>query len=170
MYRAETSHIIYKYEIYTDGSKSVNGVGAGVVIFEYNDLKDTLKFKLSDNCSNNQAEQLAIIKALQHVKESNGNEGDTRTYERNIAVYTDSKITLDSLRNGRNHNNLIDEIRKNLRTVENNGWQVHFSWVKAHVGNYGRSSSQAGSNGRQSPGMLQQDCTKCDQEPTCDGK
>ena len=71
------------------------------------------------------------------MKESNGNEGDTRTYERNIAVYTDSKITLDSLRNGCNHNNLIDEIRKNLRTVENDGWKVHFSWVKAHVGNYG---------------------------------
>ncbi|PSN48138.1 hypothetical protein C0J52_23758 [Blattella germanica] len=83
--------------------------------------------------------------------------------------HTDSKITLDSLRNGRNHNNLIDEIRKNLRTVENNGWQVHFGWVKLRQ-RAGRSSSQAGSNGRQSPGMLQQDSTKCDQEPTCDSK
>ena len=49
--------------IYTDGSKGVQEVGAGVVIF-INELIARHKFRLNHRCSNNQAEQLAIVKAL----------------------------------------------------------------------------------------------------------
>ena len=139
----------YMYEIYTDGSKSEHGVGAGIAIFSNDGLRQKLQFKLSPGCSNNQAEQLAITKAIDYIKGMNHN---TQTDGRRMAIYTDSKITLDSLRNGRNHNNLIDDIRRNLRLLENDGWQVDFSWVKAHVGNYGnetadRLAKQAASDG-----------------------
>ncbi|KAJ4448236.1 hypothetical protein ANN_10250 [Periplaneta americana] len=140
----------YTYEIYTDGSKSERGVGAGVAIFHSNELIQQLRFRLDNKCSNNQAEQLAIMKALDNIKRLR-TIGERPLDERRIAIYTDSKITLDSLRNGSNHNNLIEDIRTNLRLVENDRWLVDFGWVKAHVGNYGneladRLAKQAGSD------------------------
>jgi hypothetical protein len=47
-------------KIYTDGSKNDNGVGAGIAIVIEGKLEQQLKYKLHNNCSNNQAEQLAI--------------------------------------------------------------------------------------------------------------
>ena len=52
------------WQIYTDGSKSEQGVGSGVAIFTGKILTEQLKFKLDNACTNNQAEQLAIVKAL----------------------------------------------------------------------------------------------------------
>jgi hypothetical protein len=51
-------------QTYTDGSKNQHGISSGVAIFVGKDLKAQLKFKLGHRCSNNQAEQLAIAKAL----------------------------------------------------------------------------------------------------------
>jgi hypothetical protein len=48
-------------QIFTDGSESEHGVGSGVAIFVENERVRELKFKLDVKCSNNQAEQLAII-------------------------------------------------------------------------------------------------------------
>ena len=41
---------------------------------------------------------------------------------RTAAIYTDSKITLDSLRNSNNHNYLIHEIRNKIRSLEVDSW------------------------------------------------
>jgi ribonuclease HI len=51
--------------MYTDGSKSELGVGAGVAIFRRTELVTQLQYRLDSRCSNNQAEQLAIVKALE---------------------------------------------------------------------------------------------------------
>ena len=50
--------------IYTDGSKTERGVGSGIAIFIKNKLTHQIKQKLHNRCSNNQAEQTAILKAL----------------------------------------------------------------------------------------------------------
>ncbi|KAJ4446217.1 hypothetical protein ANN_12911 [Periplaneta americana] len=55
-------------KIFTDGSKGELGVGAGVAIFKEGNLEEALKYRLNGKCSNNQAEQLAILKAIQHVQ------------------------------------------------------------------------------------------------------
>ena len=55
---------LHSIEAYTDGSKSDLGVGAGVVIFLDNNIMKTMQFRLNERCSNNQAEQMAILKAL----------------------------------------------------------------------------------------------------------
>jgi len=52
-------------QIYTDGSKTKKGVGSGIAIYEYGQNIRTLQFKLNKECTNNQAEQLAILKALE---------------------------------------------------------------------------------------------------------
>ena len=71
------------WNIFTDGSKSEQGVGSGVAVFTGKVLAEQLKFKLDDRCSNNQAEQLAIVKALeviemQQVKNNPGKQSSTQ--------------------------------------------------------------------------------------------
>ena len=58
----------YIIEIYTDGSKSPSGVGSGIAIFVNKHLTLQLTYKLAEKCSNNQAEQLAIVKALENLQ------------------------------------------------------------------------------------------------------
>jgi ribonuclease HI len=56
------------WQVLTDGSKSKQGVGSGVAVFTGQELMEQLKFKLENRCFNNQAEQLAIIKALEAIQ------------------------------------------------------------------------------------------------------
>jgi len=56
-------------QVYTDGNKSEHGVGSGVAIFVKDELKAQHKYKLDNRCSNNQVEQLAIVKALEMIRE-----------------------------------------------------------------------------------------------------
>jgi hypothetical protein len=65
----DNTHYIHAY---TDSSKNEVGVGSGIVIFSGSSLKATLKYRLNERCTNNQAEQMAILKVLeymQHLKE-----------------------------------------------------------------------------------------------------
>jgi len=77
-----------------DGSKSEQGVGSGVAIFTGRVLTKQLKFKLDNRCSNNQAEQLAIVKGLKVIETKQVNHNEHRT----AVIYVDSKITLDSIK------------------------------------------------------------------------
>jgi hypothetical protein len=54
-------------QIFTDGSKSEYGVGAGIAIFIQSKLACQLRYTIHNRCSNNQAEQLAIFKALETI-------------------------------------------------------------------------------------------------------
>jgi len=47
---------VYTVEVYTDGSKIGDSVGAAGVVFVNGRLVHQLKFKLHGQCSNNQAE------------------------------------------------------------------------------------------------------------------
>jgi len=44
-----------------DSSKSKQGVESGVAVFTGKALTEQLKFTLDNRCTNNQAEQLAIV-------------------------------------------------------------------------------------------------------------
>jgi hypothetical protein len=55
----------YPIEIYTDGSKDTITVGVGNAIYHNKQLIMQCKYKLRSYCSNNQAEQTAILKALE---------------------------------------------------------------------------------------------------------
>jgi ribonuclease HI len=67
-----------------------------------------MKHKLHDKCSNNQAEQMAIVKALHAVETVKLNNNIPRT----IMIHTDSRITLESLKNMKNKKYLIEEVRR----------------------------------------------------------
>jgi len=51
---------MYTTEVYTDGSKIGDNVGAAGIIFVNGKLVHQLKFKLHGHYSNNQGEQIAI--------------------------------------------------------------------------------------------------------------
>jgi len=119
--------------IYTDGCKNEHGVGSGVAIFVQQKLALQLQFRLGIRCSNNQGEQLAIVKTLEAIEIIDIPKNSPRT----IDTFTDSRITIDLLKNANDRSYLIEEIRKRLSILERANWTIGISWVKAHVGIYG---------------------------------
>jgi ribonuclease HI len=118
---------------YTDGSKCQRGVGSGVVIFKGSDIIARQKLKLKDKCSNNQAEQIVIHKTLEEKELLSRKSISPLT----AIIYTDSRVSLDSLHNPNNHEFLVEEIRKKVPSLERSEWRINFSWVKVHAGAYG---------------------------------
>jgi ribonuclease HI len=51
-------------------------------------------------------------------------------------IYTDSRITLESLKNMKNRNYLIEEIRKKTIALEKENWTIVFPWIKTHAGHH----------------------------------
>jgi len=117
-------------QIFTDGSKSEHGVGAGFAILNPGYPTLTRKFRLHNRCTNNQAEQIAILKSLEYAM-------SIQLDDKTATVYTDSQTTLDSLINNRIHTSLIEEIRRKAHEMEKEGWKIRFRWIKGHAGTWG---------------------------------
>jgi len=62
---------------------------------------ESLKYKLNNRCTNNHAEQLAILKALQHTV-------NIHAEVKTATVYTDSRMTLNPLKNTRINKTTVD--------------------------------------------------------------
>ena len=120
----------HSLQVYTDGSKNEGGVGSGIAVFAGSNLITTQMYRLNGRCSNNQAEQLAILKALECIQ-------NRQDVGKTIIVYTDSRITLQLLTNRKRHTYLIDKIRIKVVEMERNEWQIDFSWIKGHAGKEG---------------------------------
>jgi ribonuclease HI len=118
---------------YTDRSKYQTGVGSGVVIFKGSDIIARQKLKLGNRCLNNRAEQLAIHKAQEETELLNRESISPLT----AIIYTDSRVSLDSIHNPNNHAYLIEEIRKKIDSLERNEWRIKFYLVKAHARTHG---------------------------------
>jgi ribonuclease HI len=86
------------------------------------------KYKLQGCCSNNQAEQIAILKSLEILPTLDGSN------PRTVAIYTDSKVTRVALKNNSIHSFLTEGIRNMVRHLTLLDWTIHFGWVKAHAG------------------------------------
>ena len=82
-------------QVCTDGSTVGGSVGAAGIILVNGKLAHQLKCKLHGHCSNNQAEQIAILKVLEKLEELQVG----RDNDKLVAKYTHSKITLDLLQN-----------------------------------------------------------------------
>ena len=80
-------------------------MGAGIAIYKFGELIKSLKYKLNIRCTNNQAEQLVILKALQHTV-------NIHAAVKMATVYMDSRITLESLKNNGIHGALVEKIRQ----------------------------------------------------------
>jgi hypothetical protein len=63
----EINEAVSFIQIFTDGSKSELGVGAGIAIFRLGNHIKSLQYRLNKRCTNNQAEQLAILRAVEYI-------------------------------------------------------------------------------------------------------
>ena len=63
---------------------------------------------LHSNCSNNQAKEIAIVKAIEAI--DNKYNRDSR--QRTTIIYTDSRVDMESLKYHINHKNFIEGIGK----------------------------------------------------------
>ena len=99
-----TDSTSYATEIYIDGSKIGGKVGAGVAIYTDKMLVRQCKYRLQGCCSNNQAEQIAILKSLEQLPTL------ADQNNRKVTIYTNSKVTLASMKNNSIHSFLIEEI------------------------------------------------------------
>ena len=121
--QVEADALASEVNIFTDGSKSDDGVGAAFVV-QGPDGEITRKFRLNTVCSVFQAEMLALSRALAWLVQNPA---------RNVTIYSDSQSGLKALSSTSNTNFFVNECRKSLDellgiTV------VQFVWVKAHVG------------------------------------
>ena len=81
--------------LYTDGHKLEQGVGAGIVITTRPGTTTVeIMYQMNTRCTNNQAEEFAILKTLEYVHTNLDNEVDKLT-----TVLTDSMPTLGLLNN-----------------------------------------------------------------------
>ena len=70
------------------------------------------------------------MKALEYIEHLNEE-------EKTALIYTDSRITLQLLRNHKRHSHIIDQIKNKVLDMERDEWKVEFSWVEAHAGQRG---------------------------------
>ena len=57
------------------------------------------------------------------------------------AIYTDSRVTIQSHKNHDIHDFLIEKIRTIIRHQATQNWTIHFRWVKAHIGIEGKEAA-----------------------------
>ena len=74
------------------------------MVFKGRELVAKVQQKLDNRCSNNQAEQLAILKVLEAIESMNSHIINPRT----VTIFTDSRVSLDSLQNSNNHTHLVE--------------------------------------------------------------
>jgi len=97
--------------INTDVNKTEKLVGSGIALYLNKEPAHQIEHKLNNRCRNNQAEKTAILKALhalETIKLDNNTPGT-------VKVFTDSKITIFSLKNAKNRKHLIEEIRRKTK-------------------------------------------------------
>jgi ribonuclease HI len=104
-------------QMFTDRSKPEQGVSAGIAIFRSGNHFKSLQYRLNKRCTNNQAEQLTISRALEYTE-------NIQAEDNTATVYTDSEMTLDSLKSNTNRTYLIEKLRKKLAEIRSTNWTI----------------------------------------------
>ncbi|KAF0721061.1 putative RNA-directed DNA polymerase, partial [Aphis craccivora] len=105
-------------EIYTDGSKMENGVGAAVVVQDHVSM-----LRLPNFCSIYTAEAMAISYALDLIK--------TKCI-RKALILSDSLSTLRSIKNISNPNEIARKIQNQIYKLTQTGYSITLIWIPSH--------------------------------------
>jgi len=74
-------------------------------------------------CTKNQAEQFAILTALEHIEK-------VQTTDKRVTIYTDSQTTLDKLQSSNIHTYIVEEIRTKITEMKESQWKITLCWVQ----------------------------------------
>ena len=115
--------------VYCDGSVSDNGrAGCGALVLDCS--RDTVceheySMRLSDHISSTLAELQALKLGLSKVLSCN----------KNVYVFVDSRVALDSLNSGSPvYQGLTAHCKNMIHAIESTGHTVQFYWVPSHAG------------------------------------
>ena len=125
-------------KIYTDGSKSIHGVGAA--IFQLNPTASSLA-TLPKEASIFSAECYAIQLAVDCIfrKRLNSNQSPNNNY----VIFTDSRSVFDSLHNG-NDNPTIRYILHKINVIKiTQRTKIEICWIPSHIGIAGNERADA---------------------------
>jgi len=100
------------------------------VVFNGRELVANLQQKLDKRYAINQAEQLAILKVLEAIESINSHNINPRK----LTIFTNSRVSLDSLQNPNNHAHLLQEIKNKVTSIVRDKWKIKFSFVIDHIG------------------------------------
>jgi len=113
--------------IYTDGSKTENGIGAGYAVYQNNILTQSVSCRL-EKCENNAAELFAIYKAVLWT-----NSLKTKQKVKTLHIFSDSRYSIDTLcchtKSNCNHR-LLNEIHNALESTSS---KLILHWIPSHV-------------------------------------
>ena len=107
-------------KIYTDASKSCNGVGIAIILENQN-----LTFKLPNDCSIFSAEALAILKAIEIINTS------THT---NFLILSDSLSAINSVKNKTHSGDIAILIQNKIDEAKQKKKQIILTWIPGHTG------------------------------------
>ena len=117
----------YHLQIYTDGSKMKEGVGASFVIPEFKNI--IKKYKLPNNVSVFTAELVAILMALNFIN-------DLAHTPLAVVIFSDSLSALQSIKHDKlsSREDAVKEIVVIIHQLITRGTAVTLQWVPSHVG------------------------------------
>ena len=114
-----------EWEVFTDGSKKNNQVGAAFIIRRFGLSWQEGKYRLPDTSSVFQAELYAIYQAAVALGESEVGVGKCR-------FFSDSMSSLQALISKEIHHTLVLRLVKQLNKLVVLGWEIDLYWVKSH--------------------------------------
>lgn len=123
------------FQIYTDGSKDDNGIGAS---FYDSQANITAKFKINSDISILEAELIAIYECLSYIRSCDGNKfvvlSDSKSALQHIARCTSVKRGLP----------VAYGILETFLNLKDYGKEVKFQWIPSHINLIGNEAADRG--------------------------
>ena len=127
--KGKTKPIPSQINVYTDGSKTKQGAGAGFVIMKgKNTLIHTESINLTENASIFQAELIAIKEAAIHLTLHEDIPG---CY---VKIFCDSQAALQALKSNKCKAQTVKDTHEALNNLYQHAKNVRLTWIKAHIG------------------------------------
>ena len=117
-------------KIYTDGSKSQEGVGSAFTVWKNTAQINSWACPLDEDTSIFKAELIAFTEAVEEA---------IVMQEQDIEIITDSQAVLASLKNP-SRNAMIEDLRNKIMGI-NQVKNVKLKWTRAHIGDLGNESA-----------------------------
>nr|XP_034824799.1 uncharacterized protein LOC117982544 [Maniola hyperantus] len=138
--------------IFTDGSKTDDEVGAALTCWEDREETHKKKFRLEAYCTVFQAELYALFQATEYAFKTTGNQ---------VNIFSDSRSSLELLKNMQVFHPLGFAIKNNLIKLEEIGKLVKLFWIRAHVGVPGNERADMLAKEAANESRTQADYDKC---------
>ena len=118
-------HRVTGPQIFTDGSKIEDRVGAALTWWEEGREINHNLFSLNPACTVFQSELYALMRAAETA--------ETSGYQ-TVNILSDSRSSLDLLKNAKTCHPIARAIKESLRRAKTAGTEIRLFWLRAHVG------------------------------------